>query len=418
MLARLGWLKNIGRKAQSRVTDVWSLIDPTSYGKSGANVTLDNALAVSTVLACVRVLAEGIGQMPHKVFSELKPGSPEVAREHPAHKLLSQRPNEWQTPFEFHEGLMIHAVLTGNGYAFKNRVQGEVRELIPLVSTKVKPVQDELYRLTYELTLPDGSKRVIPRADMFHLRGSSWDGYSGLDAVRLAREAIGLAMTTEETHARLHSNGARPGGLLMSESSKIGEEQLKALRTEWEKTQGGVANAMKTAILVGGWKYQQMAMTGVDAQHIETRKFQIEEICRAFRVFPLMVMQADKAATFASAEQFFIAHVIHSLDPWAVRLEQAANRDLISAGDTDRGVYTKLIREGLLRGASRDRADFYTKALGAGGSPAWMTQDEVREKENLPAMGGDAAKLPTPTNPAPASDTPTEDDNSETDIAA
>lgn len=413
MLARFDWLRSLGRKAYSGTNNAFSaLIDPTSYGKSGANVTLDAALAVSTVLACVRVLAEGVGQMPHKVYSEAVEGSPEIDREHPAYKLLAKRPNEWQTPFEFREGMMIHAVLTGNGYAYKNKVNGELRELLPLVSTKVKPVQDARYRLTYELTLPDGTPKILQRDEVFHLRGSSWDGYTGLDAVRLAREAIGLAITTEETHARLHSNGARPGGLLMLENGgKMGEPQLKALREEWEKTQGGVANAMKTAILVGGWKYQQMAMTGVDAQHIETRKFQIEEICRAFRVFPLMVMQADKAATFASAEQFFIAHVIHSLDPWAVRLEQAADRDLISNEDQDRGIYTKLIREGLLRGASRDRADFYTKALGAGGSPAWMTQDEVREKENLPAMGGDAAKLPTPTNPAPANSNATADES-------
>lgn len=401
MAARFDWLRPWARKNYNAFL---ALIDPTQTVKSGARVDVDSALAVSTVFACIRVLAEGIGQMPFKLYKETKEGSPEVAKGHRVHRLLHQRPNAWQTPFEFREGMIVHAALTGNAYAWKNIVGGEIRELLPLVSTGVKPVQDDLYQIRYEVDRPDGTKWIIPREQMFHLRGPSMDSYSGLNALKLAREAIGLAMTTEETHARLHSNGARPGGILSLENGKLGEEQLKSLRTEWEKTQGGVANAMKTAILTGGWKYQSMAMTGVDAQHIETRKFQIEEICRAFRVFPLMVMHADKTATFASAEQFFIAHVMHSLDPWAVRLEQAADRDLLSQTDIENDHFTKLTREGLLRGAARDRAEFYTKALGAGGSPAWMTQDEVRALENLPRMGGAAAELPKPTNVAPAGD--------------
>ena len=401
MLARFEWMRPWARKNYNAFL---ALVDPTQSVKSGARVDLDSALAVSTVLACVRVLSEGIGQMPFKLYRETKEGSPEVASDHRVYKLLHRRPNSWQTPFEFREGMVAHAVLTGNAYAWKNIVRGEVRELIPLVSTKVKPVQDDLYQLRYEVERENGGKWIIPREQMFHLRGLSWDSYSGLNALRLAREAIGLAITTEETHARLHQNGARPGGILSLENGRLSEEQLKQLRVEWEKTQGGVANAMKTALLTGGWKYQSMAMTGVDAQHIETRKFQIEEICRALRVFPLMVMHADKTATFASAEQFFIAHVMHSLDPWAVRLEQAADRDLLSEQDIEAGHFAKMTREGLLRGAARDRAEFYTKALGAGGSPAWMTQDEVRGLENLPRMGGAAAVLPKPTNVAPGGD--------------
>jgi HK97 family phage portal protein len=142
-------------------------------------------------------------------------------------------------------------------------------------------------------------------------------------------------------------------------------------------------------------------MTGVDAQHIETRRFQIEEICRAFRVFPQMVGHTDKTATFASAEAFFIAHAVHTIAPWCTRWEQTICRDLLLDGEEAAGLYAKFSLQALLRGAAKDRGEFYAKALGAGGSPAFMTQNEVREREELnPLEGGD--DLPKPTNVAPA----------------
>jgi phage portal protein BeeE len=150
-------------------------------------------------------------------------------------------------------------------------------------------------------------------------------------------------------------------------------------------------------------------MTGVDAEHLSTRKHQIEEICRFMRIFPQMVGHAgDQTPTFASAEQFFIAHVIHSLGPWVERIEESADINLLSEADQLAGYVVRLKMRGLMRGAMKDQADYFSKALGAGGSPAWMTQDEVRsEAEDLNPMGGKAATLREPTNvakPAPAKD--------------
>jgi HK97 family phage portal protein len=152
-----------------------------------------------------------------------------------------------------------------------------------------------------------------------------------------------------------------------------------------------------------------LAQTGVDSQHLEQRRFEVEDVCRFFRVMPIMVMQADKAATYASSENMFIAHVVHTLMPWYTRIEQSADVNLLTADERRQGYYSKFMAQALLRGASKDRAEYFAKALGSGGSPAWMTQDEVRALEEMNPMGGLAASLPIPTNvggtkPAPQGD--------------
>ena len=141
-----------------------------------------------------------------------------------------------------------------------------------------------------------------------------------------------------------------------------------------------------------------MTYNNTDLQYIETRKFQVEEICRAFGVMPIMVGYSDKTATYASAEQMFIAHVVHTMGPWYVRIENSANMNLLSKSDRASGLYVKFIVNGLMRGAAKDRAEFYSKALGAGGGPAWLTQDEVRELEEYNPMGGNAGILREPSN--------------------
>jgi HK97 family phage portal protein len=148
-------------------------------------------------------------------------------------------------------------------------------------------------------------------------------------------------------------------------------------------------------------------MSGLDAQHLETRKFQIEEVCRFFDVMPIMVGYSDKATTYASAEQMFLAHVVHTLSPWYARIEQSADVNLLTEKERASGLYFKFVPAGLLRGAAKDRSEYFAKALGAGGGPAWMTQDEVRALEELNPFGGEASRLPPrsgtpPTDPTPA----------------
>ncbi len=378
---------------ETKATDISNLTWERILGldakvKSGVSVNIDTALKVSTVLAVARTLSNGLAQIPLKVYREAEDGSKVLAKDHPAYKLLWRRPNDWMTSFEFRQLMMFHAVLNGNAYAYigKGGVKKRLVELIPLVG-HVVPKQAADWTLTYEVTDRDGLMTVYPRESILHLRGPSWNGIVGLNAVQVAREAIGLAIATEETHARLHSNGAKPGGLLSFEKElgKAAKDRLKALAAE---NLAGLGNAFKTLVLDNGAKWTPFQMKGVDAEHIETRKFQIEEICRDLGVFPQMVGHSDKTATFASAEAFFLAHVIHSLEPWIENWQQVFARDLFPDEDD---ISAEFSVQGLLRGDHKTRAEFYAAGIVNG----YFTRNEVRKWENLnPITGLDEPLIP------------------------
>lgn len=365
----------------------------SQVSKSGVGVDLQKALGVTTVLACARRLSEDVAGMPLKVMWD-RGGSKLPAYEHSAYRLLVEKPNDWQTEYEFREGLMLHAVLTKGAIAYKNKVNGVVAELLPICSPwKVRQLDD--WTVVYDVWDTKGLIGTFPREDILHLRGPGLNGFDGWDIIDKAREAIGLAIATEESQARLHSNGVRSGGLLSIDTS-LGQEARDRLKQAMTDQQG-VANAFKTMVLDKGATWTSFGMSGVDAQHDQTRMRQTEEICRAMGVFPQMVGHSDKTTTFASAEAFFTAHVVQSLLPWTRRNEAVFKRDLMSA-PADRDLIARHVVQGLMRGAAKDRADYYSKALGSGGSPAWMTQDEIRSLEELNPLGGPAAALPIPTN--------------------
>jgi HK97 family phage portal protein len=287
-------------------------------------------------------------------------------------------------------------VFAGDAFVWINRYRGQVIELLAYEPQCVTVKRDG-WTLSYEVTTDQGRRIPIPAEDMWHIRGPSWSGWQGLNAVRLARETLGLALATEEHSARMFSNGARVGGILTTEGTPKPEDR-KEMRETWQATYGGLQNAFKTALLWGGLKYQPLAQQNDQAQLIEQRRFQIEEVCRFARVLPIMIGHADKSQTFASAEQMFLAHVVHTLGPWYARLEQSADAKLLSEQDRAKGLYTKFMPQALMRGAHKDRAEYFAKALGSGGSPAWMTQDEVRALDELNPLGGAAAQLREPTN--------------------
>lgn len=391
---------DISRKNSERVLSPAGLADLLGQmggSKSGANVNWKTALEVTTVLACVRVIAEGLAQVPFKLFRETPDGGREVAKDHHIYKLLTRRPNARQTSYEFRETIGLHLALCNDAFVFKVVHGRRVAELLPFPPNRVTVKRKGAEVTGYEVQLDDGARIPVAREDMWHLRGPSWDGVVGLEMVRLVREAVGLALATEEHSGRAFKNGARLGGVL-STDAKLTSDQLNLLRESWEKSQGGNENAFKTAILYGGLKWQSAAMQNDHAQLAELRRMQVEEICRAFRVMPIMVGYSDKTATYASAEQMFLAHVVHTLGPWYARLEQSADMNLLTEAEQDAGFYTKFITAGLMRGAHKDRAEYYKAALGAGGSPAWMTVDEIRSLEELNPMGGHAAILSMPTN--------------------
>jgi|LakMenEpi03Aug12_release.lakeMendotaPanAssembly.Ray.scaffolds.fasta_scaffold51122_3 HK97 family phage portal protein len=381
------WSRLFGRKTLEQLPPFarW----PES--KAGVDINTTTALSAATIMACTRAIAEGVAQTEIKFHRQS--GGKERILDHPLLPILTRRPNPWQTSFEFRETLLFHLVLCGNAFVFVNRVRGQVVELIPIEPGKVWVQRNPDMTMTYTVTFEDGRAATLTAADIWHLRGPSWNSWMGLEAIKVARDAIGLSIALETSHARLHKNGLQPSGVYTMEGTMV-EEQYKRLRAYLERHFAGADNAGTPLILDRNAKWIPQTMTGVDSQHLETRKHQIEEICRHMRVIPLMVQHSDKTATYASAEQMFIAHVVHTIAPWATRFEQSAEANLLAPGED---VDIRFNLKSLMRGAAKDRAEYYAKALGSGGSPAWMTQNEVREDDGLDAIeGGDA--LPQPAN--------------------
>ncbi len=371
--------------AEVKTTDAsnltWSrLMNLDASSKSGVSVTVDSALKVSTVFACLRVLANGIAQVPLKLYREADDGSKSVAKDHPVNKLIWRRPNSWMTSFEFRQMMMFHAGLTGVGAAYVGRVRGKPGELIPLVPGTFRLKQAKDWSVTAELNDPVGGTRTLGSDELFILRGPMWSGVAGLSALEIAREAIGLAIATEDTHSALHANGAQPGGVLSIKGGLDADGRAR-LKESWQAYQGGLKNKFKTAVLDMDATWSSLAATGVDNQHLETRRFQIEEICRDLGVFPQMVGHTDKTATFASSEAFFLAHVVHSLQPWVENWEQALALYLFPKEDD---LLAKFSMQGLLRGDNKTRAEFYASGIING----WLTRNEARRLEDLNPLDG------------------------------
>lgn len=376
------------RKNQAFKESFWADLLTFARSRSGKEVTAATALEVTAVLACLRVLAEGVAQVPLNVYRRRKGGGADVAHDHPLYWQLHRRPNHWQTSFEFRENMMIQAGLAGNFYAFKNKVRGIPREIIPFMPGSVQERWSDKGVPSYLVTSPSGSQQEFPAEAIWHVRGPSWDTRTGMTAIRQAREAIGLSIATEEAHAKLHANGAQTSGVY-SVDATLNPDQYKQL-SAWIERQITGDSRYKPFVLDRGAKFIPNSMTGVDAQHLETRKFQLEEICRAFRVMPIMIGASDKTATYASAEQMFLAHVVHTLMPWYERIEQSMDVNLLTEEDIKAGIYIKFLPTGLLRGAAKDRAEYYYKMWQMG----TLNANEIRAmEEQNPYLGGNIYRV-------------------------
>ena len=383
------------QKGANTVWERWiQMMDLGGKSKAGPSINLQSAFRVSAALACMREISQGLAQVPFKVMQDYQESGlsrKRIAREHPAHKLLTVRPNSWQTPFEFMETMGLHASL-GNAYAFKTFYRREIAEVFVLDPSKVRVKQEEDWSLKYFVRGESGGEEPVPASSIWHLRGPSWSGFMGLDVLNMAREALGLSIALEESASGLHSNGIRPSGLY-SVDDKLNPEQHEKL-VKWLKKEA-MAAPHSPMVLDRGAKWVSTAMTSVDAQHKEMRDQQIEEVCRFFGVLPSIIgYTGDKANTYASAEVMENAHKVRTLGRWYKRVQDSANVNLLTEADIESGHYTKFISNALMASSAKDRIEFLSRALGSGGSPAFMTQDEVRALEDLDPMGGEAAKLP------------------------
>ena len=391
------------RSAPRPFEEVMARIDE-AYGATvaGLAVTPQTALQVATVLACVKTIADGCATPALNVFREDASRRRQIARNIPEFRMLSRRPNEWQTSFEFRRTMTLHAALTGDALAVKVMAGNRVRELIPVRPGNYQIDRTARYQVLYRIHDEFGFIGELGPDDVFHLPNWQWDFWRGLNAVRLAASAIGLSMAAEQSQAKLHENGGRPAGILTTEA-KLDSAAMERLRASWQRFTADKRSG--TAILDNAMKYMPMAMTGVDAQHVETRRLQIEEICRAFGVFPIMVGHSDKSATFASSEAFFAAHLKHTLAPWHQLWLQRLDEFLL---DGSGPLWCEFDTRYLTAGSMADRA-VWARAMAELGI---YTRNELRDEEGKdPLPGLDEPLTPANMNGAPAAPAPVDPAN-------
>ena len=359
---------------------------------SGKAVTERSAMQMTAVYSCVRILAEAIAGLPLHLYRYTEDGGKEKATDHPLYLLLHDEPNPEMSSFVFRETLMTHLLLWGNAYAqIIRNGKGEVVALYPLMPNKMTVDRDEKGQLYYSYTRSEGeaptmkgSTVVLHPEDVLHVPGLGFDGLVGYSPIAMAKNAIGLAIATEEYGAKWFANGAAPSGVLEHPGTI---KDPSRVREAWQSQFGGSSNSGKIAVLEEGMKYTPITIAPEQAQFLETRKFQINEIARIFGVPPHMVGDLEKSS-FSNIEQQSLEFVKYTLDPWVVRWEQSITRRLLSP-DEKRTYYVKFNLEGLLRGDYQSRMNGYA----IGRQNGWMSANDIRELENLDRIpaedGGD-----------------------------
>lgn len=381
------WLTGRGAQPPAAKSSSLDLLRAYMLGAetaSGQSVTAQRALGVTAVLRCATLLGNGCAQIPFKLYRQCEDGKSRVAlkiKEHPVARLIQRRPNAWQTPSEWRRTMTMHASVSDFGLSIVTRgVRGQPLELLPVNPSWVSWKQRDDWSIEYKVSWPQGRADTFEQQDVFVLRGPSWDAVKGLGALQYAREAIGLRLAIDMSQARLFKNGARPGGLLIAKTPIPDEDQRKLVLTAWREAQGGSENTGKDALLEGDFDWKQLGLKNTDAETMGLRGQQIEEICRAFGVFPQMVgYTGDKSPTYASAEQFFIQHVVHTLQPWHVAWEEACAAQFLTDDEVDDGLYFRFTVQALLRGTAKERAEFLKLMVDMGA----MNPNEVRALEEM-----------------------------------
>ena len=370
-------------KPKNRVGGGWNfLFGGTTSGKA---VNERTAMQTSAVYACVRILAESVAGLPLHVYERTANGSKSTKPSHPLYRLLHDEPNHEMTSFVFRETLMSHLLLWGNAYAQIIRDgRGFPFAIYPLLPDRMAVDRNESGELVYTYQSDKGQVK-LRRENILHIPGLGFDGLIGYSPIAMAKNAVGLALATEDYGAAFFANGANPGGVL-EHPGVIKPEQADRLRESWQSQFGG-ANAHKVAVLEEGLKFHQMSIPPEQAQFLETRKFQINEIARIFRVPPHMVGDLEKSS-FSNIEQQSLEFVKYTLDPWVVRWEQSLQQALILPSEKAT-IFIKFNLDGLLRGDYQSRMQGYSTGIQNG----FMSVNDVRGLEDMNLLtaeeGGD-----------------------------
>lgn len=350
---------------------------------SGKPVNERTAMQTTAVYACVRILAEAIASLPLHVYEYQDDGGKKLVHDHPLYYLLHDEPNPEMTSFVFRETLMSHLLIWGNAYAQIIRDgAGRVLGLYPLLPDKMEVQRDDKGNIYYVYSRNSDENPMfkeygnikLKAEDVLHIPGLGFDGLIGYSPIAMAKNAVGMTLACEEYGASFFANGANPGGVL--EHPGVLKDPSK-VRESWNSVYRGVSNAHKIAVLEEGMKYQQIGIPPEEAQFLETRKFQINEIARLYRIPPHMVGDLDKSS-FSNIEQQSLEFVKYTLDPWVIRWEQSLQRSLLLPGEKGK-YFIKLNVDGLLRGDYQSRMNGYA----VGRQNGWFSANDIREMENM-----------------------------------
>ena len=350
---------------------------------SGKPVNERTAMQTTAVYACVRILAEAVASLPLHVYEYQDDGGKKLVHDHPLYYLLHDEPNPEMTSFVFRETLMSHLLIWGNAYAQIIRDgAGRVLGLYPLLPDKMDVQRDDKGNIYYVYSRNSDENPMfkeygnikLKAEDVLHIPGLGFDGLIGYSPIAMAKNAVGMTLACEEYGASFFANGANPGGVL--EHPGVLKDPSK-VRESWNSVYRGVNNAHKIAVLEEGMKYQQIGIPPEEAQFLETRKFQINEIARLYRIPPHMVGDLDKSS-FSNIEQQSLKFVKYTLDPWVIRWEQSLQRSLLLPGEKGK-YFIKLNVDGLLRGDYQSRMNGYA----VGRQNGWFSANDIREMENL-----------------------------------
>lgn len=390
----MGFLSNIFNKNimnNAGPTDDFWYLPTMGKVKSGADVTHQTALSYSAVWSAISFISQTIASLPYHIYKEDQSGKAKASK-YPTYQIIHKQPNPWMPAMTFWETIIGHMVSWGNGYAEKQFDRsGNITALWPIPPNRIRLVKHE-NKMLYEMTI-DGKPVYLDRRNILHIPGMGFDGFNGYSVITMARESIGLGMAAEEFGSRFFGQGAQPG-MVVSHPGKLGDTGFKNLQHSLSEKYEGLGHAHRLMLLDEGMKMEKVGLPQKDSQYLETRVFQIEEIARWFNLPPHILKNLDKA-TFSNIESQAQELVKYCLRHWMVRIEQHCDIQLLPAA-ARKTYYHKWNAEGLLRGDSKARAEFYKSLWNVGA----ISINEIRAKEDLnPVEGGDTHFVPLNTVP-------------------
>jgi HK97 family phage portal protein len=361
---------------------------------AGKRVTPDSAMNLAAVWACMTVISESLATLPFQLYRELGEGEKRKDKTHPVYRLLTEAPNDWQTPFEWKEQMTGHVLGRGNAYShLRMNGDGVITSIVPMMPDRVTVWEDTDGGLWYRYAKEGKNQLMLAQHEVFHLRGKCLHGKLGMSPITAYRNAVGYAQALEDYGAALVRNGAQMGGIIKIPADLSETAKLNLLK--WmEDRHKGFDNAFKLGLLDAGMEYQNTSVTPSDAQFLDARRFQTQEICSIFRVPPHMAGDLSRS-TNNNIEQQALEFVVHTLGPWMARWEQALRRDLLSSRERV-GRVIKVNANALLRADVRSRNDAYSKARQWG----WMSVNDIRALEEMDRVdGGDRYLEPANMKP-------------------